>query len=157
MTCTIWAVIHAYIAVSEKPPKAICSSAVIFASLAFSNAFVTGIQLFIFLLHNRILWPIHQNPLFQVLVFAYWGQMPPDQLTIDVLSLHQHTFLAVITLLDLLVTQISLRQYLKGSNLKLVKQFRWYHLLWSYVYGACYTSNAVIAYALGKIIITELK
>lgn len=109
MTCTAWAVIHAYISINEKPSKLTTSSAVILSSLAFGNAFV--------------------------LVFAYWGQMPPDQLTIDVLSLHQHTFLAVITFVDTLITPIS---------------YRWYHIFGYYVYGACYTTNALIAYALGR-------
>ena len=96
--CAIWALLNAYTSINES--TTIASAATSFTAVSFINS--------------------------MVLIPGYWLSVAPDKKDIDFLALHQHTFLAVITFLDMIVTPSLLRSgvglfFLLIVNLQMVR------------------------------------
>ena len=67
---------------------------------------------------------------------AFWLLLPPERQSKDIVSLHQHAFLAIITVVDLL---------LSGAPV------RFFHILSTWVFAGAYALNTMIVYyAFGK-------
>jgi len=62
---------------------------------------------------------------------AFWFLLPADRQSKDIVSLHQHAFLAIITVLDLAIS---------GAPL------RFFHILSTWVFAGAYALNTMIVY-----------
>merc|ERR1712227_1175204 len=83
MSCSIWAVLNAIIALAPNSPTALYSAVSAFNAIA---------------------------PTFSIGVAgAFWLLLPAERQSKDLVSLHQHGFLAVITVIDLLICAAPIR------------------------------------------------
>lgn len=105
MSCTIWATLNALVAVFPQLPSPI------YGLLSGMNAVA---------------------PTFSIGVCgAFWLLLPADRQSTDWVSLHQHAFLAIITVLDLIFT---------GAPV------RFFHIMSTWVFAGCYALNTMIVY-----------
>ena len=115
MTCLIWALLHAYLSMKEKSSKIISLYATVFSSLAFSNGIVKAFycslnsRFYVFCFLPFCSLPMYNEKPCLVLMISYWGLMSTDRIVCNILSLHQHLVLALVTFVDLCITNISFR------------------------------------------------
>lgn len=62
---------------------------------------------------------------------AFWFLLPAERQSKDIVSLHQHAFLAIITVADLLIS---------GTPI------RFFHIMSTWVFAGCYALNTMIVY-----------
>jgi len=107
MSCSIWAVLNAIIALAPNSPTALYSAVSAFNAIA---------------------------PTFSIGVAgAFWCLLPADRQSKDLVSLHQHGFLAVITVLDTCFSAAPIR---------------WFHLFSTWIFAGLYSINTMVVYAI---------
>jgi len=105
ISCTLWATLNALIAVFPSAPGPM------YGLLSGMNAIA---------------------PTFSLGVCgAFWFMLPADRQSKDLVSLHQHAFLAAITVADLIIS---------GAPV------RFFHIMSTWVFAGCYALNTMIVY-----------
>merc|ERR1712212_233352 len=105
MSCSIWAVSNAILAFFPQTHWALYASASAFNAIA---------------------------PTFSIGVAgAFWCLLPKERQSTDIVSLHQHAFLAIITVIDLIFTAAPIR---------------WFHLFSTWIFAGCYALNTMIVF-----------
>jgi len=105
MSCSIWAVLNAVLAFCPQTHGALYSGVSAFNAIA---------------------------PTFSIGVAgAFWCLLPKERQSTDIVSLHQHGFLAIITVIDLMFTAAPIR---------------WFHLFSTWVFAGCYALNTMIVF-----------
>lgn len=105
MSCTIWATLNALVALFPSLPHPV-------------YGFLSGM--------NAV------APTFSIGVCgAFWLLLPADRQSTDWVSLHQHAFLAIITVADLIFT---------GAPV------RFFHIMSTWVFAGCYALNTMMVY-----------
>jgi len=107
MSCSIWAILNAIIALAPHSPGALYSTVSAFNAIA---------------------------PTFSIGVAgAFWCLLPVERQSKDLVSLHQHAFLAVITVVDTCFSAAPIR---------------WFHLFSTWIFAGLYSINTMIVYAI---------
>lgn len=105
ISCTMWATLNAFIALCPTAPGPM------YGLLSGMNAIA---------------------PTFSLGVCgAFWFLLPAERQSKDIVSLHQHAFLAIITVADLLIS---------GTPI------RFFHIMSTWVFAGCYALNTMIVY-----------
>lgn len=105
MSCSIWAILNAVLAFCPSSHQAL------YAGVSAFNAIA---------------------PTFSIGVAgAFWLLLPKERQSTDIVSLHQHAFLAIITVVDILFTAAPIR---------------WFHLFSTWIFAGCYALNTLIVY-----------
>jgi len=105
MSCSIWAVLNAVLAFCPQTHGAL------YAGVSAFNAIA---------------------PTFSIGVAgAFWCLLPKERQSTDIVSLHQHGFLAIITVIDLIFTAAPIR---------------WFHLFSTWIFAGCYALNTMIVF-----------
>lgn len=107
MSCSVWAVLNAILALAPNSPTFMYSSVSAFNAIA---------------------------PTFSIGVAgAFWCLLPAERQSKDLVSLHQHGFLAVITVADMLFSAAPIR---------------WFHLFSTWIFAGAYSLNTMLVYAI---------
>lgn len=107
ISCTAWSIINAIVALQPAMPTA--AYGLLSGLNAIAPTFSCGVAL------------------------AFWTLLPAERQTTDIVSLHQHAFLAVITIVDL---------FLVASPI------RYFHIISTWIFAGCYAINTMIVYFL---------
>jgi hypothetical protein len=111
ISCTAWSIINAIVALQPAMPTA--AYGLLSGLNAIAPTFSCGVAL------------------------AFWTLLPAERQSTDIVSLHQHAFLAVITVIDL---------FLVASPI------RYFHIVSTWIFAGCYAINTMIVYFLfGKL------
>lgn len=105
ISCSIWAILNCVLAYFPQAPD------FFYSALSATNAIA---------------------PTFSIGVAgAFWCLLPADRQSTDIVSLHQHGFLAIITVADLIFSAAPIR---------------WFHLFSTWVFAGCYALNTMVVY-----------
>ena len=98
VVCSVWAIISAYVAVVPNPSQNIERLLAAFNSIAPTWSIGVSGAFWVSLCSRDIVFPCFIQFL-----------LPKDRQTLDLVSLNQHAFLAIICLVDLLITNSRIR------------------------------------------------
>ncbi|CAG5106363.1 Oidioi.mRNA.OKI2018_I69.chr1.g2808.t1.cds [Oikopleura dioica] len=107
ISCTAWSIMNAIVAFQPAMPAA--AYGLLSGMNAIAPTFSCGVA------------------------FAFWTLLPADRQSTDLVSLHQHAFLAIITVVDLFLVAAPIR---------------YFHIISTWIFAGCYAINTMIVYFL---------